>query len=203
MSELSARQEEIIDTAIKLIDAGGIQNLTMKNIARQMGFSEPAIYRHFESKLDLLLAMLARFKLRSQRHLSRARALEGSGLQKLAALFLEHAGQFDQHPYMTAVVFSEEAFQDDQRLADAILAVMNLAHETVVEIIGNAQQNGEIRQDIPQKHLALMLLGTLRLLVKRWRMSGYAFDLMRACEEMWESLRRIMAVENGIQEREF
>ena len=57
MSELSARQEEIIDTAIKLIDAGGIQNLTMKNIARQMGFSEPAIYRHFESKLDLLLAM--------------------------------------------------------------------------------------------------------------------------------------------------
>lgn len=44
------RQQEIIDVALKLINNKGIQGLTMKYRSRDIGISEPAIYRHFETQ---------------------------------------------------------------------------------------------------------------------------------------------------------
>ncbi len=62
MQELSSRQLQIIDASIHLISEGGIQELTMKNLSRELGISEPAIYRHFESKQKILITMLESFK---------------------------------------------------------------------------------------------------------------------------------------------
>ena len=45
--KLTKRQNEIIDTALNLTASGGIQNLTIKNLADALGITEPAIYRHF------------------------------------------------------------------------------------------------------------------------------------------------------------
>ena len=55
---MTERQKTIVEAAIKLIDEGGIQNVTMKNIAARLDITEPAIYRHFASKNEILLAML-------------------------------------------------------------------------------------------------------------------------------------------------
>ncbi len=196
MTELTPRQKQIIDVAIKLIDQGGIQNLTIRHIAEQLGISEPAIYRHFPSKRDILVAMLGQFKQRSGNHLSRARALDVSGLQQLETIFLEHLGQFANNPHMTAVVFSEEAFQDDKNLSETVFSVMTNAHNTITEIVEQTQQTGEIRGDIPKAHLALTILGTLRMLVKRWRLSGYDFDLQQESLRVWESLKMLLAVQS-------
>lgn len=200
MVEFTERQREIIEAAIKLMDQGGIQSLTMKNIAAALGISEPAIYRHFQSKMDLLLSMLGQFKQRSGDHLRRARALEAPGLTQLETIFLEHAGQFAKNPHMTAVVFSEEAFQDDRRLSDEVFAIMQFAHATIAEIIAQAQHTGEIRDDVPKEHLALMMLGSLRLMVKQWRMSGYAFNLNEESQRVWQSLKT-MFTENYKENR--
>ena len=192
MKELTSRQKDIVDVAIRLIHEGGIQSVTMKNIAKSLGISEPAIYRHFQSKLDILLSMLEQFKQRSGNHLSRARSLNGSGMKQLETIFLEHSGQFATPPHMTAVVFSEEAFQDDSRLSETVFSVMTLAHDTLVDILDYAQKNGEVRNDIPKEHLALMILGALRLMVKRWRLSNYAFDLKQESIQIWTSLQTLL-----------
>ena len=59
---LTERQKEIIEKSIVIIDEKGIQGLTIKNIAKAIGTSEPAIYRHFDSKLDILCTILNGFK---------------------------------------------------------------------------------------------------------------------------------------------
>ena len=55
---MTKRQEEITKEAIKLISEKGIQGLTIKNLSKRIGISEPAIYRHFEGKTDILLKLL-------------------------------------------------------------------------------------------------------------------------------------------------
>ena len=192
MTEFTTRQQEIIEVAIHLIHQGGIQSVTMKNLANRLGISEPAIYRHFPSKMDILLSMLLQFKQRSEKHLRHALATGACGLEQLEIIFSEHSGQFAEKPHMTAVVFSEEAFQDDSQLAETIFSVMTLAHDTVIEILDHAQQNNEIRRDIPKEHLVLMILGALRFMVKRWRLSGYSFDLKQERLRVWESVSKLL-----------
>ncbi len=53
---LSERQIQIRDEATKLIASKGIQGFTIKNLSKAIGISEPGLYRHFESKVDILSA---------------------------------------------------------------------------------------------------------------------------------------------------
>ncbi|MCP4402236.1 MAG: TetR/AcrR family transcriptional regulator [bacterium] len=195
MLEFTTRQQEIIEQAIELIHEGGIQSVTMKNLSKRLGISEPAIYRHFKSKRAILLSMLEQFKQRSKDHLSRTLESEGTSIIRLKTVFLEHSGQFVTNPHMTAVVFSEEAFQDDSRFSETVFAVMSFAHDTIVDIIADAQKAGDIRTDIPREHLALIVLGALRLMVKRWRLSNYSFDLKQESGRVWASLQTLLVIE--------
>ncbi len=54
------RKEAILDEAMKLIIENGLNELTMSKVAQRMGFSEPAMYRHFKNKQDLVISMIQR-----------------------------------------------------------------------------------------------------------------------------------------------
>ena len=61
-TEITERQQEIINVSLELIAESGIQSLTIKNLAKKIGFAESAIYRHYENKIQILLAILDFFK---------------------------------------------------------------------------------------------------------------------------------------------
>ncbi|MBT3303065.1 MAG: TetR/AcrR family transcriptional regulator, partial [Bacteroidetes bacterium] len=56
------RQKEIVEVALELITEKGIQGLTIKNLSKKIGISEPAIYRHFDNKIQILISILEFFK---------------------------------------------------------------------------------------------------------------------------------------------
>ena len=58
MDSISKRQLEIIQAAGKILTQSGIHGLTIKNLAKEMKFTESAIYRHFESKEAIIITML-------------------------------------------------------------------------------------------------------------------------------------------------
>ena len=55
---MTERQIEILHETKELIGEKGIQNFTIKNLASKMSFSEPAIYRHFKDKTEILTSLL-------------------------------------------------------------------------------------------------------------------------------------------------
>lgn len=193
MADLTPRQQQIIEVAMQLIADGGIQQLTMNNIALQIGFSEPAIYRHFNSKKDILLTILSQFRRRSEFQAKQAQFFDSSGLILLETVFLEYISQFTKSPHLASVIFAEEAFRGEPEVLDEMFAIMTLVHKTVSDVIGRAQTKGEVRDGIPSEHLAFTLLGSLRLLVKHWAMSGYAFDLQQKGMSVWSSWKTLLA----------
>lgn len=193
MTDLKPRQQQIVDVAIKLIAEGGMQQLTMNNIAQQIGISEPAIYRHFPSKKAILLTILAQFKRHSEFHANHARFFQTSGLVLLETIFFEYINQFIKAPNLASVMFAEEAFRGEEEVLAEMLSIMVLVHDTVTEVAGRAQVKGELRDDIPARHMAFSFLGSLRLLVKHWTMSGYGFDLQQEALSVWNSWKTLLA----------
>ncbi|MEA2563074.1 MAG: hypothetical protein QOH06_4578 [Acidobacteriota bacterium] len=55
-----SRQDEILDRTIELLREAGLAGLTMKKVAERVGFTEPAIYRHFPNKQELLVGVAGR-----------------------------------------------------------------------------------------------------------------------------------------------
>jgi AcrR family transcriptional regulator len=50
-------REQILDVALELFTTEGFENTSLREIAERMGFSKAALYYHFASKDDILLAL--------------------------------------------------------------------------------------------------------------------------------------------------
>jgi TetR/AcrR family transcriptional regulator, fatty acid metabolism regulator protein len=192
MTAFTERQKEIINVSIKLIAEKGIQQLTIKNISKSLGISEPAIYRHFESKLDILLAILSNFKANNKATVKRIYSVDRSAIEQIEMMFLKHFKHFTEKPALAAVIFSEEIFQNDKRLSEQIATIMKLSQEAMSTLIKKGQSNNEIRKDIPDEQLSLIIMGALRLIVKKWKLSNFAFDLEKEGGQLWKSIIKLI-----------
>jgi len=191
MPEFTNRQQEIIEAAIGIIAEKGIQFLTIKNLAKSINLTEGALYRHFSNKLEILNGILTLFKNRIEKnfHLSNS---EEPPLDRLLNIISGQIDLFTEKPIITAVIFSEEIFQNDKFLADNVLSIMKNNLEVTANLIRAGQDSGQIREDIPTGQIANLVMGSVRLLVTRWRLSGYAFDLKNEGNDMINSLRTLL-----------
>ncbi|NQT27147.1 TetR/AcrR family transcriptional regulator [candidate division KSB1 bacterium] len=192
MNSFTGRQKEIIDMSIKIIAEKGIQQLTIKNISKSIGISEPAIYRHFKRKMDILLAILSHFKKNRQIIAEKITSREMSSIMQIESLFIDHFKQFSANPALAAVIFSEEIFQNDKRLSEQVSLIMQLNQKMILNIIKAGQQSHEIRNDISEKQLSIIIMGALRLIVSKWRLSNFSFDLETEGIGLWESLKKLI-----------
>jgi AcrR family transcriptional regulator len=192
MNNQTDRQAEIILVALELINTKGIQGLTIKNISKEIGISEPAIYRHFASKSDILLGVLSNFKEMAIMLSEIVENYNATATEKLDFLFSRMLDLFTQTPSMVSVIFSEEIFKNDEMLKAKINETVTLQTKTIESIILQGQNENQIRTDIDERDLALLTMGSFRLLVKKWELNNHNFDLQKEGKKLIAMWRKIL-----------
>ena len=188
----SDRQQQIIEESIKIIDEKGIQGLTIKNLSKAIGISEPGIYRHFESKTEILLSILNNFKEMAIMLSEMMETYEATAVEKIGFMFSKMLELFSETPSMVSVIFSEEIFKNEEVLKIKIVEILNLHAQTLENIISKGQSEMNIRGDIDEKSLALLAMGSLRLLVKKWDMNNHNFNLSAEGNNLIAVLNKIL-----------
>ncbi len=183
------RQKEILESALNLISTKGMQGLTIKNLAKSIGVTEPAIYRHYENKMEILVSILDLFKINTYHIYEKELKGDFSAIEKIEHLFKRHFAAFSESPALVSVIFAEEIFRGEPSLTEKISDLIERNHSAISAIIAEGQANGEIRTDIDPKHLAILILGGLRLFVKKWQFSGYSFNINTEGKELLDSLK--------------
>ena len=192
MKNFNNRQEQIIQTSLDLIANSGIHGLTIKNISKKVGISEPAIYRHFESKTDILLGIISKIKESSAANSFDIKDETQTTVEIIRKAFIGRAKRFTKNPSIAAVIFSESIFENDSKLAEEIGSIMEKSQMKIISIIKKGQKLGEITNDIEAEQLALMMIGAFRLLVTKWHMSKNSFDLKAQTKALFKALERLI-----------
>jgi AcrR family transcriptional regulator len=190
--ELTSRQREIIDVSISLVADKGIQSLTIKNISQTIGISEPAIYRHFKNKFEIIMTILDSFEDIASEVLNSDEMSELGALGKIEFFLLNRYKICAENPKLAKLMFAEENFQDDERLAAKVLSIMHSHKEHMDRIISAGRKNGEIRDDIDTVSLFRIIFGPMRLLIKQWGLSGCRFDLIKEGRKLWEAEKKML-----------
>ena len=155
------RRREIVEATWKIIARDGIESVTMRHLAGQMGMANGALARYFSSKGEILAAALAfAFDATNQRFA----AAGGHGLRGAAAMraFLHEAFPFEEVTRLEALIvipFFEYAQHDEKLRAfweDSLQAWVGLFSRMFAEMI----EDGEARADLDQE-AALDLLFTV------------------------------------------
>lgn len=180
----SKRQIEILHCSIEMIASKGIQHFTTKHLAENMGFSEPAIYRHFKNKSAIMEGILDfhRKEMKSQMLLIYKGNL--NPIEKLLKTMDFQFRYFSNNPDMAAVIFSELIFQNEEALSQKIKMSIDKNLEVTEKLIQEGQIQGVIRADIPAKELTSMYYGSIRFTLLRWKLDDYKDDLLKEAKEM-------------------
>lgn len=187
------RQIQIMESALELIAEKGIQGLTIKNLSTKIGVSESAIYRHFESKGAILLAILNNFKQMAAALSDMMPSFDGTAFDKIEFMFSKIIQLFIETPSYISVIFSEEIFKNDDKLKSKIIEVLDQNGQTIEGIIRLGQKNGDLRTDIDSNNLAIIVMGSLRFLVKQWDIKEKTKNLKTEGNQLLKSIKLIIS----------
>jgi AcrR family transcriptional regulator len=189
---LSDRQEQIIDESIKIISERGIQGMTIKNLSKAIGISEPGIYRHFNSKTEIILGILTRFQELAISFSQNVKVQQINSVEKIRFIFSQMIQTFAENPSTVSVFFAEEIFNNEAILKNKIIEIGEMHAKTIEQIVIVGQADNIIRKDIDAKSLTLVLMGSLRFTVKSWDFFDHAFDLKQEGSKIIEVLTKIL-----------
>lgn len=185
---MTQRQSEIIRESLKLIADKGIQGFTIKNLANAIGVTEPAIYRHFVNKQKILIGILSLFKENKENFIKNVQSDDATPIDKLKSLFETRFKYFAKNRAIASVIFSEELFRNDPLLSEKVFGIMKENQKVILQIIKAGQKSKVIKHNVSADQLAFIIIGAIRLIVTKWRLSNYSFDLEKEGKSLWKSI---------------
>jgi len=171
------RKEKIIITAIDLLDEAGINGLTTKEIARRQHITEPAIYKQFSSKKDIVMAILDRCASFDQ--LIKNTIIDNKFVGKAGILYFARVyGEYYQnYPQITTAMFSFDMFRYDIDLLEKMNHIINERSKVLFDLVTKGAENQEFSVDVDKQGLTDALFGVIWSITFIWQMGGCIFDL--------------------------
>ena len=185
--EITTRQFEIIEAAGKILTSSGVSGLTIKNLAKEMRFSESAIYRHFTSKEEIIVGMLNFLSDSIDSRLTIA-VRSSDPEEKFKELFREQISFFKKNPHFVVAVFSDGLMEESQLINETLMKLMNVKTKHLMPLIIEGQQKGTFTNAISAEELIHVIMGTFKLEMFKWRIANFQFDINRSGDNMMQSL---------------
>jgi AcrR family transcriptional regulator len=185
----SLRRKQIIDALRKLIIEYGSENVTVRRIAKEIGVSQGAIYRHFKSKrqiLDFLVDYIEENLIGDvEKSDSHARTLE-----VLENILKSHISAIEQRKGVSFLIVAEIVSLGDKKLNKKIYEVLNNYIHHIKDVLLRGVKSGEINPDIDLDMAATVFLGIIQGLVTLWALSNYNFTLEEKYFGLWDFFRK-------------
>jgi AcrR family transcriptional regulator len=171
------RKDSIILTAIEIIDELGLSGLTTRELARRQEVSEPALYRHFTNRHEIIMGILdyySRFDTSIILTITNRKLESKEGIIFFVKSYAEY---FENYPAITAIVDSYEILSYDPDTALKIKEIFDNRSNFIIQLVEAGQRKGEICTDFITEDLADIILGLFRALILKWRMNHFNFSL--------------------------
>lgn len=157
----------ILNAAEKFFVARGFEETKISDIASAVGISDGAIYKHFKSKEELLLAIpQKRSPEISQQNIRDVRSIEGAErkLRKLIWNYLEFLTVNKDYSYILLFdLRSNRSFYEQENKKRVLAFAAHYKH-----VIVEGQRNKEFRPNICPTLILKMIFGAVDLLVISW-----------------------------------
>ncbi|MFA5499276.1 MAG: TetR/AcrR family transcriptional regulator [Candidatus Cloacimonadia bacterium] len=176
------RRQQIIQKAMELINDEGFAAFTTRRLAKKVGISEPALYRHFENKDDIIINVileLDKFWLRVERELYDIQEPK----ERVCHFIMSHFKHLSQNPNGTAILFAEEYIRLEENIQSRVSNVITKRYIYLRRLIGELLADKIICGE-NEEAIALIIMGSIRMTVQNWRNANYSYSLTRYGEDI-------------------
>ncbi len=184
------RRSQIIDVSMKIINEEGYASFTTRRLAQQIGISEPALYRHFSSKDEIIISILQKMdELWSGivSGIEKTPDLE----EKLCLFVTGHFRYIESNPDILAILFADEYLRLNENVRQQLFQVTDKRYSYLYKLLDGGIKSGKIKGSNPEA-LAIIIIGAIRTTALNWRNSNYAYSLSSFGEDICINLTNML-----------
>ncbi|MEN9479213.1 MAG: hypothetical protein RLZZ298_608 [Pseudomonadota bacterium] len=188
-----ARRAEIIDVVLRLSAERSPGLITTAEIARSLGLSQGALFKHFPSKETIWLAVADRVATTLLATIEQAAEQATAPLAALRAIFLAHVGFVIEHPGTPRFIFHELQRAVDSPVKLRLRGMLANYRQLLLRLLEAAAQRGELDESINQQAAASLFIGSIQGLVMQSMMVGKQFAMREQAVAVLAILERGIA----------
>ena len=184
------RRHQIVQTARRIVATQGMGSLTMQELAKEVGVSEGAIYRHFRSKDEILLVLIQDIERTLFGAISESARPKSSALDQLKHLMQRHFSSLERRSGASFMVISEALRFADPQVKQATRQMVEAYLEMIAAILKSAVESGEIDEGVNTRAAAVMFFGMIEASVTLWSFSNRAHPLAQHSASLWSMFKK-------------
>jgi AcrR family transcriptional regulator len=184
------RRELTVETVIALAAEQNPSDITTAAIARRMGLTQGALFRHFPNKDAILQAVMEWVSERLLTRVEEAAAGAPSPAAALEAVFMTHVEFVARHPGVPRMLFGE--LQRAGESAPKLLArtLVRGYGERLRQIIDAGKEEGSLDKTVETEAAVLLFIGSIQGLVMQSLLAGQIENLRRDARRVFALYRR-------------
>jgi AcrR family transcriptional regulator len=172
------RRLEVIAATLRLAAEIGPERITADAIARDLGVSQPAIFRHFPRKDDIWEATIAWLAAHLAERWAAALAGAHDPDRRLEALLSAQFRAVEAIPALPTILLSPELQARHDGIRRALLTLMSRFHGVLAEVIDGGKAAGLWSPELDAARAGWMLIALVQGTAIRWASSRRGFDLV-------------------------
>jgi AcrR family transcriptional regulator len=187
------RQEQIKQAVLDIIYTDGLKNLSTRMLAKRIGMSEGAIFRHFSTKQDIILSIIKDVQTDFIGGLRKIATSNNSPQQRLEELLCYTIKYLTDNKGITLLLFSEASHNNDTEMKKALMQIFNSQKKLISKIVLDGIAEGIWDESIPVENVAMLYMGIPVSLNVELVLSNGQMDTSNFCNRMLQIINRMLA----------
>lgn len=196
------RKAQIVAEVQRLADEIGPDRLSTTDVARAIGISQPAIFRHFPTKGALWLAVAEDIADRLQGDWAEAETGTNGPHMRLKALIGAQLAAISDTPALPSILFSRELQVDNPALRDVFRGLLGAFQGRIVAVIRDLQAAGDLRRDVSPEDVAILLTSLVQGVAIRWTLGARGFSLVHEGMRLFDVQLALLTAQEGVFDEE-
>jgi TetR/AcrR family transcriptional regulator len=184
----SQRRQQILEALAHMLEANPGERITTAGLAKQVGVSEAALYRHFPSKSKMFEGLIEFAEDTLFTRISIILVEEATAAkrcEKMLTLLLTFAAR---NPGITRILTGDALAGESERLHHRVAQLFDRLETQIKQVIREAEMREGLRPVIPLNAAANLLLAAAEGRISQFVRSGFRRSPTTDWPEQWEQL---------------
>jgi TetR/AcrR family transcriptional regulator len=184
------RRAVTVEAVIELAGEQNPSDITTSAIAKRMGLTQGALFRHFPTKDAILQAVMEWVAERLLSRVDKAVQTKSSSLAQLEAMFMAHVDFVAEHPGVPRMLFGELQRAEETPAKRMVQTLIRRYSERLSGLIELGKASGEIDPQLDTEAAGSLFIGTVQGLVMQSLLVGDVERIRRDAPRVFSIYQR-------------
>ena len=182
------RRQTILETLAHMLEKNQGEHITTAQLARAVGVSEAALYRHFASKAKMFEGLLEFIEETLFTRINRILAEESRAEARVQGILFLLLGFADKNPGMARLLYGDVLVGETERLRKRVVQIYERIETQMKQILREAEAGENLR--VPIADTAALLLAVVEGSITRYVRSEFQSSPVAGWDKQWDLLRK-------------